>query len=218
MSALDIEGDDRVYIQTIYSKSNPDLPKLKFTHTDDDYDALVSLTGKDGVELLKPTVVSDFCCLVDAFTKDFNRDGEPDFVLILHSVMNGLGGYHRDVVFVLSEKQGYVTKTIRNSHEVEKTKDFVSLKRDGSCQFVHTEMEILDSNDGRKHSHWIYNLLEIDGTNFKPANRLLPSFPKFVWFTTNPNTKRTRFISKEFQLKWIYDNFENIFFSEKPIE
>ena len=185
-------------------------PLLRLSHSqEDDFVALVSVLDNSGDVLLAPTAVSEYGFWNDAFTADLNGDSKPDYIVIVGLGGVGLGTYKDDVVFVLSTDSGYRTTTVHSWYSGEE--DFVDLRRNGRCQYIHTAFTYREDPRGRTRSYWVYNILEISGPELRPANHRHPIFPKWIWYTYRPNHKGSLLVSRREALNWFDSAFESIF-------
>jgi hypothetical protein len=157
----------------------------------------VTVFDRDGQSVTGPHFVSPFGFLQAAYEGHLNSDSTIDYVIIFKSSKVGLASFQSNVVFVLSSGTSYKLTTVETWYP-EKA-DFLDIRGDGHCQFLQTvfvDGYPARGNDGRSHNYWVYNLLEIDGETVKPANALLPGFPKWIWYSSRPNHSATRDVSE----------------------
>jgi hypothetical protein len=127
--------------------------------------------------LVEDTGRNDHC---QAYRADFNRDGQPDYLVQIWLGGCGLAAGYYKSVFVLSSKQGYTATALTTLFP--SPEDFIDLRQDGSCQVIHTSFIY-----GPSHNYWVYNLLEFSGAELRVANRLLPDFPRWIWYSFREN-------------------------------
>ena len=176
---------------TFTTTNSAAFPRVKVERQPEPSQTVLSVSAAAGRLLLAPTKVSDLNFYVEALTADFNRDGTADYAVLVWSGGCGLACGCCDVAFVLSNGHGFRTQTIRTWFP--KGRDFIDLKGDGYCQFMHTSFVYGEEpgRDGKIHNYWVYNLFSFDGPNLKYANNMIDGFPKWVWFTHAPNHKPT---------------------------
>ena len=118
-----------------------------------------------------------------------NGDDQIDFALQFYCGGNGLNADLNQVTFLLSNENGYEATTIEtfgggpDGHFLLiKNKPHFIMK-----SFAYEN----ECTDGKPHSFWIYNLLEIKGGTLYLANQNEETFPKIIRFTEKPNFKET---------------------------
>ena len=169
--------------------NSPSVPRVKVERQSDLSQVVLSVSSADGELLLAPTKVSDLSFYIDALTADFNQDGTADYVVRIYSGGCGLACGCCDICFLLSDGEGFRTQTVHTWFPG--TEDFVDLKGDGHCQFIHASYvhgEKTDK-DGYVQTYWVYNLFSFDGPKLKYANDMIDGFPKWIRFTKNENHK-----------------------------
>jgi hypothetical protein len=118
-----------------------------------------------------------------------NGDEQIDFALQFYCGGNGLNADLNQVTFLLSNENGYEATTIEtfgggpdDHFLLIKNKPHFIMKSFGYEN---------ECTDGKPHSFWIYNLLEIKGGTLYLANQNEETFPKTIRFTEKPNFKET---------------------------
>ena len=118
-----------------------------------------------------------------------NGDEQIDFALQFYCGGNGLNADLNQVTFLLSNENGYEATTIEtfgggpdDHFLLIKNKPHFIMKSYGYEN---------ECTDGKPHSFWIYNLLEINGDTLYLANQNEEAFPKTILFTEKPNFKET---------------------------
>jgi hypothetical protein len=173
-------------------------PRLRATAADFFSGIEVEVLDAQGRSLAGPDYVSDFpphSRPDAAFCADINGDGLLDFVLPLASRGNSLGALFHDLVIVLSSGPSHyriwVVPTAAPGAE-----DFLRLPADISCVIVKSSFRSDDQKpESKRHSYWIYNLVAVRNDELVVANRLDRRFPKWVWYTDQPNHKPTASLS-----------------------
>lgn len=144
---------------------------------------------------------------------DLNGDGKQDFVI--RTLLGGCGTIYTfscNLTFVLSTGDTYdVTSTdgLWSSPDY-----FVDVNGDGVCEAIHTrfvEGHGETARDGKSHNYWVYNLLELKTGKAALRNDLVPGFPKWIWYTYEPNHQATTMIT-EAQKKRLWKKFEDPIF------
>lgn len=157
--------------------------------------AIEILGRKDNV-IFGPYPLSDSAGYIQAYYGDLNHDGRQDFIIFDWSMGCGLAAGNCDVTFVLSKKDTYNITTIFTMFP--DAHDFVDIKGNGTCQFIHTSFIYgYKGKDGKEHNYWVYNLLDITGSHVVLNNDLDKSFPKWVWYSFKPNHSETTLLTKE---------------------
>ncbi len=119
-----------------------------------------------------------------------NDDQIPDYV-VRSDWGTGMGilGWHHIVVFVLSGPHGAYRLMPIESWYADPVTDLVDIDHDGRCDFIQTSFLEggLRTGGKRFHNYWVHNLLQFQGTNCVPANRIDTRFPSWVWYKFKPN-------------------------------
>ena len=110
------------------------------------------------------------------YCADFNKDGREDFVVSVWQGGCGLASGYYDLAFILSGEHGYKVSVVATL--LPGKEDFIDVRRDGLCQFVHTAF-VYDDQPVNPHNYWVYSLFAIDGNHLRLANEMLPGFPKW---------------------------------------
>jgi hypothetical protein len=140
----------------------------------------------ESVDIVRPEV----------YTADLNKDGQPDFVVWIGHGGCGLAAENSLMVLALSSGAGY--KIVTQETMFASERDFIDVRRDGSCQFISTSfLHSEKGKDGKPHNYRAYELYEIKGTEIRKANHLLPGFPKLVWYSFRENHKETDQLTNE---------------------
>ena len=189
------------------------IPLIKLIEVQEanNYFVLLSIFDTSGKLIKDSMKVCDSFFWREAYAGDLNRDGTDDYVIQIASGSTGLGGYKNFVVFALSTGGSYEATTVFNWDSDSVVRDFVDLRRNGRCQFIHTSFTYIDTKNGLAHSHWVYNILEIRGAKLVLANEVNPMFPKWVWYTIKPNSRASRFMTKTKALAWAKSQFGTFF-------
>ena len=176
-----------------------------------------------GELVFAPQKISEHCTAQDAYLADLNRDNKDDFIIRVWTGGCGLAIHNCDIAFILSGERGYKCTRVRTI--APGLEDFVDLKGDGNCQFIHTAFEnVSKCNDGTHHNFWVYNILSFEEDQVKVNNNLQSKFPKIIWFTYKPNHKETSIITDEQKKEVRKKSLKNIFIedvyepSEKPVQ
>ncbi|GEM_PF-2615218 len=201
--------------------SDKGIPRLKIFFCKECKDFLMLLTIYDerGNILKDSMKLIDAPYVLSAYAADLNGDRKKDFVVSMRTVASGLGVFKTPLVFVLSSKDTYEVKTITDWVDIDIQEPlrnhFISLKKNGRAQFIHTSLAFIENKRGNTHSYWIYNILEFRGTDVVFANHLHPVFPKCVWYTIKPNHKRSPIMNRAETLEWSKKSFSSFFWSDR---
>jgi hypothetical protein len=129
---------------------------------------------------------------MEVFSCELNGDGRPDFIVNVWSGGAGLSASGSEAAILLSSKRGY-RGTSFYLYDFGR-EDLVQFKSMGPVYLILNDL--IGNNgektrDGRNHNFWVYELCRIDGDRFvlAPLDRL--GFPKWIWFTSNPNHSET---------------------------
>ena len=134
------------------------------------------------------------------YAANLNRDGKPDFVAHVYLGGCGLAACDNVIVFALSSGDGYKISTLNIL--CPSADDLIDLRKDGGCQFIKTDFIYGDlGKDGKAHNYWVYNLYEVLGAELRSANRLIPGFPKWVWWSFKENHKATNQLTEDQKAK-----------------
>lgn len=213
LKTLDVieKGDDVLLMGVVHNGKSTPFLKLFGSEVGGSYFYLLSIFDASG-NLVKDSVkVADSPFVHGAYAADLNGDGGDDFIVEIGSVATGLGDYKNFIVFALSSGRDYEVTTVENWDSDSVLRDFVDVKRNGHCQFIHTSLVYIEDEKGKSHSHWVYNLLEVRGTKLVLANYLHPTFPKWVWYTIKPNHKNSPFISRKEAIRSSKSQYSSLF-------
>lgn len=140
----------------------------------------------EGRQGLKKRLITDFAFPpgIDAYTADFNQDGQPDFVIYAYYGGNGVNVGACRLVFLLSGETDYSVCSLDTFFP--DPPDFVVTK--GKPCFVQAGYFGWEEGfEWQTQSCWVYNLVEFEGTNARVNNNLHPDFPKIVWCSSQPD-------------------------------
>ena len=165
----------------------------------DTYCVRLTVINSNGQVACAPRVISDsieWGNFETARSADLNNDGIEDFVAYVWCGGCGLASGYYMLAFVLSSGEVYRVSVVTDLFPG--VEDFVDLRNDGSCQFIHTSFIYGErGRDGRKHNYWVYNVFDVKGTELRLANHLLDGFPKWIWYTFKDNHKATMQLTRE---------------------
>lgn len=142
----------------------------------------VSLMIRDGkIEL--NTLVIPYARAV--YWVDLDNNGLRDFIVLYISRANGLGLEGDTVEIFLKAGQ---TEYRKISYEATYAgiEDFVDLDKDGDAEVIITGFY-----RGSKHNYLTYSIYEFEGLKLFNADDKYNGFPKFIWFTFEPNDQDT---------------------------
>jgi len=122
---------------------------------------------------------------------DLNKDKLDDFIVFSSFRGNGLAVFCGEVIIFLAKPNGRYQKIYYENMGAE-LDDFVDLNNDGKYEII-----IGDTYWGKNHMYWTYNIYEINEYKLVNANTKFKGFPKFIWYTNDPNDKDTTRLSKE---------------------
>jgi hypothetical protein len=197
---------------TVFGKKNiKSMPSIRISDVPKvPSGTVIEVLNSSGDVLFGPKPISEFCGYVEVHWADLNHDGRQDFIIFDWSMGCGLAAGDCDVTFVLSKKDTYNITTIFTMFP--DMHDFVDIKGNGTCQFIHTSFLYGDkAKDGKEHNYWVYNLLDITGSRVVLNNNLDNRFPKWVWYSFKPNHSETNLLTKEQKQKLWCTHSEKIF-------
>ncbi len=155
---------------------------------------LVSVTNEHGATVAGPVQVAPWIHFTGARWADLNGDGREDFVVTVGSGGCGLAVGRANVAFILSAGWGYRITAVRTMFPGPE--DFIDPSGKGECLYVQASFVYGEKGrDGKAHNYWVYNLLR-PGGGFRRREVVLANgrdrrFPKWIWYTNNPNHQAT---------------------------
>ena len=132
---------------------------------------------------------------------DLDKNGFKDFLLFYSYMGNTLyANYGKVVLHLKTSPNEY--KTISYMTFSIDIDDILDLDNDGKYEFMITGIAN-GKYKGKSHNYFTYNIYEIKDYKLVNANAKYKDFPKFVWYTDNPNDKDTVHLSEAERAKHI---------------
>ena len=144
-----------------------------------------------------------------------NGDEQIDFALQFYCGGNGLNADLNQVTFLLSNEDGYEATTIE-TYGGGPDVHFLLIKN--KPHFIMKSFGYENEcTDGKPHSFWIYNLLEIKGDTLYLANQNEEAFPKTIRFTEKPNFKETDMLTSSQKEKMLLSSIKDLGMNENRL-
>jgi len=223
--SLDVRYSRRYFEKKQYFgfKDKPDSPRLCLAQRSGWQWSWLYIEDSQGNVISGPHVsYAEVWSRLGVYSVELNGDGKQDFVI--RYLLGGCGTiftFSCNVIFVLSDGDDYaVTPTTGLWSGLDY---FVDIKGDGKCRFIHTRFingRGVKGRDGKSHNYWVYNLLEFKGGRVFVNNKLVPQFPRWIWYTYNPNHQPTTQLTDD-QKQLLWGQYENPIFPKpqaQPIE
>ena len=121
----------------------------------------------------------------DVYWMDLDGNGFKDFIVISHYMGNGLAAYNDRVDIFLKKKSGDYSRISYDSMMAE-IRDFTDINGDGRYETIITGFYY-----GKNHNYFTYSIYDISVDGLVNADKNYEEFPKFIWFTNDPNDKNT---------------------------
>jgi hypothetical protein len=220
LKKLDItENTDNTSFSIVRNGRNTTLLKLFACDSCESSVFLLSIYDASGKLVKDSARVSDSLTSPDAYMADLNGDGKQDYVIQIRTVASGLGIYKDFIMIAISSGNSYEVETVDNWDSDSVLKDFVDLKKNGHWQFIHTSFTYTEDKRGNsRHSHWVYNILELRGTKLVLVNHLYPMYPKWVWYTNRPNHRASPFVNRAAAIRWSRSEYPSFFWKASGTE
>ena len=222
---LDVRFSGRYFKEKQYYgfKDKSNAPRLCFAKREGWQWSWLYVEDSQGNVISGPHVAyAEVWSRLGVYSAELNGDGKEDFVI--RYLLGGCGTiftFSCNVIFVLSDGDEYaVTPTTGLWSGLDY---FVDIKGDGRCRFIHTRFingRGVKGRDGKSHNYWVYNLLEFKGGRVVVNNKLVPQFPRWIWYTYNPNHQPTTQLGGD-QKQLLWSQYENPIFPKPqagPIE
>ena len=122
---------------------------------------------------------------------DLDKNGLEDLIVFSNYRGCGLASQQGAVDIFLNKQDGSYQK-ISYDTMASGPEDFVDLDKDGRYEVI-----ITDFYGGDKHNYFTYDIYEFKDYRLLNVDTKFKGFPKFIWFTDNPNDKDTVHLTKE---------------------
>ena len=145
---------------------------------------------------------SNFDCspATKVFTADLDHNGLRDIIVLEHSIANGLGLQGSEAHFFLWTSENplkYKEISIGDGGDdnhlalvYPSIEDFVDINHDGICEIILGGF-FYGAYEGWRHNYFSYSVFSFENGNFTNVSNRFKGFPKFVWFSYEPNDKDT---------------------------
>ena len=193
---LTSEGANRLDGQEVMIYGDRAMPgRVLWTRLSEDNDMNIEVTDDAQHKFARATFNDGYSDrATTAWCGDLNADRVVDFILPVWSGGNALGGEFAELAVVLSSGATYrvwVVPTFDPDPE-----DLLALPSSRDAVIVTASLRT------EAHSYWVYNLISIRKDELVLANGLDRRFPKWVWFTTQPNHKPASLSASDEQRIW----------------
>lgn len=175
----------------------------------------LQVAGKTYRTKFSPDQIPSF--LNGVFYGDFNADGKPDFAVKLHDHGVGLAASFGDLLFILSDKQGYRTVLLHQA-VTEMALHFVRLHGDKEVTLLLPWYRSVDkelTNDHKAHNFFDFNLLQFCiacDSGVRLANERDVRFPYRVQYTLHEQHDQTKLLTRKQQKELAGDALKGVEF------
>ncbi len=121
----------------------------------------------------------------EVYREDVDGNNLKDFIVFSSYRMNGFSSWGLRVEIFLRKKEGGYQRIAYDGAYVG-MEDFVDFNKDGKYEVI-----ISGIYSGREHTYYSYDIYEFEDYKLVNADSKYKGFPKFVWFTNEPNDKDT---------------------------
>jgi len=180
-------------------KDDPAAPRVRVEPIKSRFSGACRLTVLDakGERRAGPFVLETGYGVSRVLHADLNADKREDFAAVAGSSGCGLAAGRYRLVFILSDSAGYRITTVESM--CVRAEDFIDLG-DGRARFVQTSFvsgtdEV--ARDGKRHNYWVHSLLAFELARVVVDNEADARFPKWIWYTNEPNHKATSLLTGE---------------------
>ena len=133
--------------------------------------------------LMPAVVVADHPEFIDkVYWAYLNKDKRKDLIILTHSGDMGLMNGNQQATFLLSTKEGYVSKILAGFNI--SGKDFYDYSTDNKCEYLHQSL-LTEGMD----NYWSYHVLQFIGTDIVVKNALSRYFPKWIKLMAKKNNE-----------------------------
>ena len=136
----------------------------------------------------------------EIYVGDLDGNRLEDAVFIHPSIANGLGLQGAEIVILLKMSHTplkYMEISMRNgasdSHLAPvytDISDFTDINNDGKCELIVCSF-YYGAEDGIQYNYFSYSIFRFNDFRLVNSNEAFKGFPKFVWFSFEPNDKDT---------------------------
>lgn len=173
------------------------------------------------VKLGNRNIFSEYDCspATEVFGGDLDGNGLKDIIIFHNSIANGLGLQGSEVVILLRESNSplkYMKVSIGNGSEENhlapvypSTADFVDIDKDGKCEIIVCGF-FYGAYSGFEHNYFTYNVFRIVDFKLVNADKDFAGFPKFVWFSFDPNDMDTNKLPKAAREKHVAEVIKSL--------
>jgi len=141
------------------------------------------------------------------YLADLDKNGFEDLIVLSHCHGCDLAAYSNYVhIFLKMSKDTY--RKIEYETMNADIADFVDMDKDGRAEVIITGL--CDSETHGVHSYFFYTIYKIENGMLTPASRKFKGFPKFIWFTDNPNDKDTHHLTSQEKASFVARQYKSI--------
>lgn len=120
------------------------------------------------------------------FYTDLTGDGRKDILIYAYPGSNGLGASIEMADLLIAQPDGAYHHESFEAFAAG-PEDFIDVNGDGRY-----EMLWVNNYFEGDHSYWVYRVVEIGEDGLRLNDKLIPDFPKIIWFTEKPNDQPTQ--------------------------
>jgi len=157
--------------------------RLDMDYAKETFGLYASLQNTQKKALMPAVVVADHPEFIDkVYWAYLNKDERKDLIVLTHSGDMGLMNGNQQAMFLLSTKEGYVSKKLAGFNIGEK--DFYDYSTDNKCEYLHQSLLTEGVNN-----YWSYHVLQFIGTDIVVKNALSRYFPKWIKLMAKANSE-----------------------------
>lgn len=165
--------------------------RLDMDYAEETFGLYASLHNAQKKALMPAVVIADHPEFIDkVYWAYLNKDMRKDFIILTHSGDMGLMNGNQQAMFLLSAKEGYVSKKLAGFNIGEK--DFYDYSTDNKCEYLHQSLLTTGMDN-----YWSYHVLQFIGTDIVVKNALSRYFPKWIKLMAKANNKAAVLSAKQ---------------------
>lgn len=136
----------------------------------------------------------------EIYVGDLDGNRLEDILFIHPSIANGLGLQGSEIVIMLKMSHSplkYMEISVKNSASEShlmpvypEDSDFTDMNNDGKCELIICGF-YYGAKDGIQYNYFSYSIFRFIDYKLVNSNEAFKGFPKFVWFSFEPNDKDT---------------------------
>ncbi|MFC1709768.1 hypothetical protein ACFL2J_06935 [Candidatus Omnitrophota bacterium] len=144
----------------------------------------------------------------EVYRADLDNNGLEDFLVIYNYDGVGLAASYDMVEIYLKKEEGEYQK-ISYDTMAARLDDFVDVDKDGKYEVIITGF-----CGGEEHNYFTYSIYEFNNYQLVNSDAKFNGFPKFIWYTNDPNDKDTTHLAEQERLSHTKEKDSTIQYEE----